>query len=166
MPPPPPQKSKTQAWVEICEAEDLMADALVYFGRRGNDWFDIYKALECLELKFGPTEAEFEKLGWAPPGEYKRLKRTANDGRHAQKNSHHTRTQSHFRMPALLASLIRRGSRNSKAALMLMRSPLARDRRRPLGFIRYRCSLRRCRSANLSDLFSVEGWRARKLVSG
>ena len=31
MPPPPPQKSKTQAWVEICEAEDLMADALGIF---------------------------------------------------------------------------------------------------------------------------------------
>jgi hypothetical protein len=54
-----------------------------YFAR-GDDWFDVYKALECLEMRFGDEE-EFRSLGWADKGKIKLLKRTANSGRHARK---------------------------------------------------------------------------------
>ena len=64
---------------------DLLADPLTYFAR-GNDWFDIYKALECLILRTGGgREKEFLDLGWADADEITRLKRTANSERHARR---------------------------------------------------------------------------------
>jgi hypothetical protein len=90
VPPPPPMPSDVQDWFKLADGDDRLADALVYFGRAtervdmSTDWFDIYKALECLILKFGgdrdlPQREErlmrgrvrrFLKLGWA---EVKRL---------------------------------------------------------------------------------------------
>jgi hypothetical protein len=80
-PAPPPEPSKPQRWLSISAEDDLLADALTYFAR-GDDWFDVYKALECLEMRFGGEE-EFRSLGWADKGKIKLLKRTANSGRHA-----------------------------------------------------------------------------------
>jgi hypothetical protein len=82
-PAPPPEPSKPQRWLSISAEDDLLADALTYFAR-GDDWFDVYKALECLEMRFGGEE-EFRSLGWADKGKIKLLKRTANSGRHARK---------------------------------------------------------------------------------
>ncbi|HEY2664256.1 MAG TPA: hypothetical protein VGI47_07945, partial [Candidatus Binataceae bacterium] len=73
--------SEVQDWVRLAESDDLLDDALVYFGKPP-DWFDIYKALECLMLKFG-GEAGFLALNWAPAAEVKRLKQTASWVRHA-----------------------------------------------------------------------------------
>jgi hypothetical protein len=88
MRPPPPERSNPQQWLSIAAEDDLLADALTYFGR-GNDWFDIYKALECLELRFGGERRghveRFLGLGWADADEIGRLKRTANyKRRHAR----------------------------------------------------------------------------------
>jgi len=85
-----PQPSQAQRWAAIAENDELLDDALIYFGRLGasarnpeaTDWFDVYKALECLLLRFG-GEAAFLKLNWAP--DIARLKRTANWARHARR---------------------------------------------------------------------------------
>lgn len=63
-PPLPRERSNAQRWLSIAEEDDLLADALTYFSR-GDDWFDIFKALECLILRFGAGEKEFLDLGWA-----------------------------------------------------------------------------------------------------
>jgi hypothetical protein len=81
--PSDPQPSDVQRWSMAVENDDLLDDALVYFGR-ATDWFDIYKTLECLILRFG-GEAAFLKLGWADEAEIGRLKRTANWARHAKR---------------------------------------------------------------------------------
>jgi hypothetical protein len=76
LPSPPPEPSQLQAWLSTAAKDDLLGDALMYFGR-GESWFDIYKALECIEEKAG-GEARLLSIGWAAAGEIKRLKRTAN----------------------------------------------------------------------------------------
>ena len=71
LPPPPAQPSAVQNWSATAQSDGLIEDALIYYGR-ATDWFDIYKALECLILKFGGAgsdgkrEKTFKELGWAP----------------------------------------------------------------------------------------------------
>jgi hypothetical protein len=84
VPPPPPQPSEVQRWAMLADDEILLDDALIYFGR-ATDWFDVYKALECLILRFGDNETAFLALSWAPATEVVRLKRTANWARHARR---------------------------------------------------------------------------------
>jgi len=85
LPPPPAQPSEVQNWSATAQSHVLIEDALIYYGRATN-WFDIYKALECLILKFGRgREKIFKELGWAPKNEICRLERTANWHRHAQR---------------------------------------------------------------------------------
>jgi hypothetical protein len=72
-PPPPPERSETQRWLLITAEDELLADALKYFGR-SDDWFDIYKALECLELKFG-GEGKVLALAGASASKIKLLSR-------------------------------------------------------------------------------------------
>lgn len=81
-PSPRAQPSEVQKWTTLAENDDLLDDALIYFGR-AKDWFDIYKTLECLIAKFGGSENAFLALGWAQKNEITRLKRTANWARHA-----------------------------------------------------------------------------------
>jgi hypothetical protein len=57
--------------------DDLLTDALVYFAR-GDDWFDVYKALECLFC-----ERKFLALGWVDEDKIRLLKRTADVKRHS-----------------------------------------------------------------------------------
>jgi hypothetical protein len=88
----PPKRSDVQSWAAIADGDDLLEDALIYFGRASLSdpehpptfWFDIYKALECLMQRAG-GETPFISLGWAPPEDVKRLKRTANWARHARR---------------------------------------------------------------------------------
>ena len=86
--PAPPAPSIPQRRLAIAAEDDLLADALTYFGR-GDDWFDTYKALECLELKFGGERKgqveRFRRLGWVDPDKIELLRWTANSGRHARK---------------------------------------------------------------------------------
>ena len=84
LPAPPPQPSEVQSWITIVDGDALLEDALIYYGR-AIDWFDIYKTLECLILRFGGNEAAFFALNWAPADEVERLKRTANWARHARR---------------------------------------------------------------------------------
>ena len=84
LPTPPPQPSEVQSWMTLVDGDALLEDALIYFGRR-IDWFDIYKTLECLMLRFGGGEKAFLALNWAPADEVERLKRTANWARHARR---------------------------------------------------------------------------------
>ena len=72
----PPEPSNPQRWLCLAAKDDLLADALTYFGR-GDDWFDTYKALECLELRFGGAK-KFCGLDWVNADEITLLKHTAN----------------------------------------------------------------------------------------
>jgi hypothetical protein len=94
-----PQPSEVQLWAAIAQEDLLLHDALVYFGRISQrpagpvtevpDWFDIYKALECLEKRFGGNETAFRNFAsdrnWASRSELDLLKRTANWARHARR---------------------------------------------------------------------------------
>jgi hypothetical protein len=92
-PEPPPTPSEAQTWAAIADSDDLLEDALIYFGRVSAPdpvrhpptfWFDIYKALECLMVASG-GETAFITLDWAPRDDVKRLKQTANWARHARR---------------------------------------------------------------------------------
>jgi hypothetical protein len=83
-PSPSPEPSEAQRWFGIAASDDVVADALTYFSR-GDDWFDIYKALECLIIRFGVgSEGDFFKLDWVP-SRVRLLKQTANYARHARR---------------------------------------------------------------------------------
>jgi hypothetical protein len=82
-PPSPPQPSEVQRWVATAEEDELLDDAIVHFGK-GADWFEMYKALECLENKAGGLHA-FLALNWQPKEEIERLKYSANWPRHARR---------------------------------------------------------------------------------
>jgi hypothetical protein len=81
----PPQPSDVQRWSAVAENDELLDDALIYYGRATN-WFDVYKTLECLIQRFGPGEREFLAFGWASDTEISRLKRSANAARHAKRS--------------------------------------------------------------------------------
>ncbi len=84
VPPRPPTPSDVQVWAALAEADDFLDDALIYFGT-ATEWFDIYKTLETLILRFGPGEEVFLSRNWAPKKEIELLKRTANWARHAKR---------------------------------------------------------------------------------
>jgi hypothetical protein len=85
-----PRPSDVQVWARLAEADDLLDDALIYFGT-ATEWFDIYKTLETLILRFGAGKKQSQKekaflsLNWAPEDDIARLKRTANWARHAKR---------------------------------------------------------------------------------
>jgi hypothetical protein len=82
-PDPAPRPSDPQRWLSIAAEDDLLGDALVYFAR-GDDWFDVYKALECLFGRFG-GERKFLALGWADEDKIKLLKQTADTERRSRR---------------------------------------------------------------------------------
>ena len=82
--PSPGQPSEVQLWAGLAEDDDFLDDALIYFGT-STEWFDIYKTLETLILRFGPTEEAFFSLNWAAKKDVELLKRTANWARHAKR---------------------------------------------------------------------------------
>ncbi len=84
LPPSPPAPSDVQVWANLAESDDFLDDALIYFGT-ATEWFDIYKTLETLILRFGPGEEAFLSLSWAPKKDVELLKRTANWARHAKR---------------------------------------------------------------------------------
>jgi hypothetical protein len=81
-----PAPSDVQVWASLAESDDFLDDALIYFGT-ATEWFDIYKTLETLILRFGPKEKAFLSLLWAPKKDIELLKRTANWARHAKRKS-------------------------------------------------------------------------------
>jgi hypothetical protein len=76
IPAPPPTRSNVQVWMEISEKSDHLADALIYFGR--GEWFDVYKAVECLEAFAGGGDSDLRLKKWIEPASLILLKRTAN----------------------------------------------------------------------------------------
>jgi hypothetical protein len=79
-----PTPSQPQKWAATAAGDPFIADALSFLGG-ARDWFDIYKALESLELKYGGERGLLEK-GWADLQRVKLLKRTANAGpRHPER---------------------------------------------------------------------------------
>jgi hypothetical protein len=85
LPSPGPEESDVQKWTELADKEEVLADALVYLSRA--EWFDIYKAIECLEDRVG-GELPLRKLNWIGAEDFKRLKRTANSFRHRKDGTH------------------------------------------------------------------------------
>jgi hypothetical protein len=73
---PPPTRSNVQVWMELSQQSDHLTDALVYMGR--GEWFDIYKAVECLEAFTGGGESSLKHKKWIKPEELTLMKRTAN----------------------------------------------------------------------------------------
>lgn len=72
VPTPPPQPSEVHRWAAIVDGDDLLDDAVTYF-RKAIDWFDIYKALKSLVLRFGQgSERTFLALGWEPASDASR----------------------------------------------------------------------------------------------
>ncbi len=53
------------------------------FFSRSDNWFDIYKTVECLESRFG-GEHKFRQFGWVRGENIGLLKRSANCWRHAR----------------------------------------------------------------------------------
>jgi hypothetical protein len=83
LPSPPPERSAAQQWLSIAADDELLADTLTFFGRSDN-WFDAYKALECLIARFGGGKVEkFLALGWESKSKIELLKRTADFWRHS-----------------------------------------------------------------------------------
>jgi len=76
VPAPPPTRSNAQAWVELSERSDHLADALRYAGR--GEWFDIYKAIECLQAFAGSGESGLRLKNWIGSGDLTLMKQTAN----------------------------------------------------------------------------------------
>jgi hypothetical protein len=104
-----PQMSEVQRWAGIAENDDLFHEALMYFGKEPT-WFNIYKAIECLELRFGGGEAEFGRLGWALASDIKLMKRSANVLRHAKRKfDPPEKPMTLTEATSLLGSLLRRG---------------------------------------------------------
>lgn len=105
MPPRPPTASEVQHWARIADANDALSDALVFHGRTAN-WFDIYKAIECLEAFAGGSERKLLAKNWAPSGKIKLMKRTANFSRHAMA-SRPAKPMDLLEARSLLSSLLR-----------------------------------------------------------
>jgi hypothetical protein len=113
-----PRPSDVQQWAFQAESDELLDDALIHFGRIGaggtaqaeaTDWFDVYKALECLIRKFGPTDEAFVERNWAPAADVKLLKDTANWARHARrKNPRPPKAMGFEAARTLLGQLLRR----------------------------------------------------------
>jgi hypothetical protein len=73
VPAPPPTRSNVQAWVELSERSDHLTDALIYAGR--GEWFDIYKAIECLEAFAGGGESDLKRKRWVESEDLTLMKR-------------------------------------------------------------------------------------------
>ena len=58
----PPQASEVQRWSQCADRDELLDDALIFYGKSDN-WFNIYNALESL---FNRVDGEkpFLDLGW------------------------------------------------------------------------------------------------------
>jgi hypothetical protein len=50
--------------MDLSDRSDHLTDALIYFGR--GEWFDIYKAIECLQA-FAGGEPQLTAKQWAKP---------------------------------------------------------------------------------------------------
>ena len=84
VPPPPPEPSQAQRWVQVAEQNDDVGDMLIFAGR-AEDWFDIYKALELAQsLAGGRPGRKLNALLGGASDEFERMWRTANMHRHAR----------------------------------------------------------------------------------
>lgn len=110
VPDAPLQPSDIQRWTSIAGTNDHLADALVYLGRR--EWFDLFKAIECIEDWAG-GESALIKLGWMD----KSVKRTANSFRHRRGGAHSAPSPPATREEALrfVADLIRKALEAAEA---------------------------------------------------
>jgi hypothetical protein len=84
--PPRPRPSEAQEWATLGESHDLLADALIYYSR--DEWFDIYKAVECLEDWVADGEGGLRNRNWISSTKLKELKQTANSLRHRRGGKH------------------------------------------------------------------------------
>jgi hypothetical protein len=71
----PTNSSRPQTWMDLIDRSDHLSDALIYLGR--GEWFDIYKAIECLEA-FAGGEKSLKAKQWAKSDDITLMKRTAN----------------------------------------------------------------------------------------
>ena len=74
--PSPPIRSNVQAWMKLSEGSDHLTDALIYAGR--GEWFDVYKAIECLDAFAGRGESDLKRKRWVKCKDLELMNRTAN----------------------------------------------------------------------------------------
>jgi len=80
IPPPPPQPSDAQKWLQLAEKNDLIAELLDHFGRADN-WYDIYKTIEVAEKVVSGERALQGVMGSAAQ-DLKDMRTSANSHRH------------------------------------------------------------------------------------
>jgi hypothetical protein len=124
----PPGRSNVQVWAELSATSDHLGDALVYVGR--GEWFDIYKAIECLEDWAG-GQTILESKQWVDADEFRIMKRTANSYRHRVGGKHlpPPKPISQERSIELLAKLIECSFAEAHARTRLLRVLLSRAQR-------------------------------------
>jgi hypothetical protein len=116
----PPGRSNVQVWAELSATLVHLGDALVYVGR--GEWFDIYKAIECLEDWAG-GQTILQSRQWVDADEFRIMKRTANSYRHRAGGKHPPPPKpiSQERSIELLAKLIECSFAEAKARTRLLR---------------------------------------------
>jgi hypothetical protein len=78
VPPPPPEPSQAQRWVQVAQHSDDVGDMVIFAGR-AEDWFDIYKALDLAQsLAGGRPGRKLNALLGGASDEFERMWRTAN----------------------------------------------------------------------------------------
>ena len=85
-----PAKSPQEIWLELCQIDDDLADALAFIGRDAG-WFDLFKAYEVVTIRLGGNKSTVQTLASGPGDSLSRNKlelfaHTANTlHRHAKK---------------------------------------------------------------------------------
>ncbi len=82
VPPQPPQASSAQDWLRLSAQNDLVADMLAFLSR-ANNWYDLYKTIECAEKLVGGEHSLPQYLGDTAK-KLKDVRTTANFYRHAR----------------------------------------------------------------------------------
>ena len=76
-----PKPSIAQRWLKAASHNDLASELLMHFGK-GKDWYDLYKAYECLRAIW-ERDNQLQRVIHKPnKGEFRRFTHTANFYRH------------------------------------------------------------------------------------
>lgn len=82
----PPTRTSPQIWNALAQSNELISEMLDHVGRADN-WYEIFKAIECCEDLTGDGEKGLLALMGDRASEVKNLKSTANSYRHASRRA-------------------------------------------------------------------------------
>jgi hypothetical protein len=104
IPPPPPVATTAQRWATTAASNAKVADLLRHVGK-SDDWYELYKAIECASILAGGWHA-LVKLMQSDGQRLNNLKQTANFHRHFNAPKPASRMSNHDGR-ALLAAVVR-----------------------------------------------------------